>query len=203
MPITKTEHFLDKFSRENGYYLSLPFLWSVEIPGLGGLISAINAATSKVQNQGSWKAGSNSASSWGAGNILAARQVTIPPEQSTFLEVGQQSRGGFMPGYGLQQRESFLSRNLAINFIETIDDIVHLFFTPWAVALGINGLTDFKLKATILVKQYDNQLRVRKGYKFIDAFPTNVEGFTVTQEPEAVFPEKSVTFCFTDFVPDD
>tara|TARA_R110002051_G_scaffold51589_1_gene98732 strand:- start:2123 stop:2731 length:609 start_codon:yes stop_codon:yes gene_type:complete len=202
VPITKTEEFLDKFSRDNSYYLSLPFLWSVEIPGLAGLTSAIDETTSKIANQGSWKTGGN-AGGWGAGNILAARQVTIPPEQSTFLETGQQSRGGFMPGYGLQQRESFLSRNLAVNFIETIDDIVHLFFTPWAVALGVDGLTNFKLKTNILVKQYDNQLRVRKGYKFIDAFPTNVEGFTVTQEPEAVFPEKSVTFCFTDFVPDD
>ena len=74
-------------------------------------------------------------------------------------------------------------------------------FTPWAVALGVHGLTDFKLKTNIIVEQYDNQGQKRKGYKFINAFPTNVEGFTVTQEPDATFPEKSVTFCFTEYVP--
>ena len=102
----------------------------------------------------------------------------------------------------MQQRESFLQRNLAVNFLETQYDIVHELFTPWAVAIGIDGLTNFGLKTNIYVYQWDNlKSRVRKGYKFINAFPTNVEGFTLTQEPEAGYPEKTVTFGFTDYEP--
>jgi hypothetical protein len=55
------------------------------------------------------------------------------------------------------------------------------------------------LKTDILVRQYNNELQPRKGYRFINAFPTNVEGFTVTQEPDAIFPEKTVTFTFTNY----
>ena len=200
MAITDTGEFLDRFAQDNSYYLSLPFLWAVKIPGISGLTGAIDEACEKIQNQGQWRTGGN-VNQLANGNLLAARSCTIPNEQSTFLEAGQENRGGFMPGYGMAQRESFLARNLAINFIETIDDIVHLLFTPWSIALGVNGLTDFKLKTNIIVEQYDNQGQKRKGYKFINAFPTVVEGFTVTQEPDATFPEKSVTFCFTEYVP--
>ena len=199
MDTRPTRRFLGKLSQESPYYLSLPFLWTVSIPGLGGLAGSINTATSKIAGQGQWSA--RPVADWGSNNLLAAREVTIPNENSTFLEAGQNSRGGFMPGYGLQQRESFLTRNLSINFIETIDDIVHEFFTPWSIALGVDGLTNFGLKANIYVQQYDNLKRVRKGYKFIDAFPTNVEGFTLTQEPEAIYPEKTVTFAFRDYAP--
>ena len=195
-----TRRFLTKLSQERPYYLSLPFLWTVSIPGLLGLTGAINQATAKIARGGSaWTA--RPVPDWGTESLLAAREVTIPIENTSFLEAGQNSRGGFMPGYGMQQRESYLSRSLSINFIETIDDIVHRFFTPWAVAIGVDGLTNFGLKTNIYVYQYDNIKRVRKAYKFIDAFPTNVEGFTLTQEPEAVFPEKTVTFCFTDYAP--
>lgn len=195
-----TREFLGKLSHEKPYYLSLPFLWTVSIPGMLGLTGAINTTTGKVaRGGGGWNA--RPVPDWGSGNLLAARETTIPVEQSTFLEAGQNSRGGFMPGYGLQQRESFLSRNLSITFIETIDDICHRFFTPWSVAIGIDGLTNFGLKTTIEVRQFDNQKNLRKGYRFIDAFPTNVEGLTLTQEPEAMFPEKTVTFCFTDYEP--
>jgi hypothetical protein len=198
MDARPTRRFLTKLSQESPYYLSLPFLWTVSIPGLIGLTSAITSANQKI-GRGAWYPDLNP--DWGAGDLLAAREVTIPNETSTFLEAGQNSRGGFMPGYGLQQRESFLGRNLAVNFIETRKDIVHGFFTPWSVAVGVDGLTNFGLKADIYVKQYDNQKRLRKGYKFIDAFPTTVEGFTVTQEPEAYYPEKTVTFAFTDYAP--
>tara|TARA_R100000700_G_C3141357_1_gene123105 strand:+ start:363 stop:962 length:600 start_codon:yes stop_codon:yes gene_type:complete len=193
-----TRRFLTKLSQDSPYYLSLPFLWTVSIPGILGLTGSIASANSKI-GRGGWSP--RAAADWGAGSLLAAREVTIPNEQSTFLEAGQNSRGGFMPGYGLQQRESFLARNLSINFIETVEDIVHGIFTPWMIALGVDGLTNFGLKTDIYVKQYDNQKRLRKGYRFIDAFPTNVEGFVLTQEPEAVYPEKSVTFCFTDYAP--
>ena len=198
MPITSTPEFLARFGNDSDYFLSHPFLFTVEIPGLAGLQGSINSTNNKLGGEGVWQAGGNLAK-WGAGNILAARQITIPNEQSSFLEAGQNSRGGFLPGYGLQQRESFLCRNLAVNFLETEVDIVHSFFTPWSIAIGIDGLTNFSLKTDILIRQYNNLLQPRKGYRFINAFPTNVEGFTVTQEPDAVFPEKTVTFTFTNY----
>ena len=204
MPIVPTGEFLDSFAEDGSYYLSLPFLWSVQFVNIGELTGAINNATAKLQSQKTWAVGPPFSSGGGADkNLLAARQVTIPNEQSTFLEAGQNNRGGFMPGYGLQQRESFLTRTLAINFIETIDDIVHNLFTPWSIALSVDGLVNFGLRADIIVQQYDNQGNKRKGYKFIKAFPTNVEGFTVTQDPDAPFTEKTVTFSFKDYVPDE
>ena len=204
MPIVPTGEFLDSFAEDGSYYLSLPFLWSVEFVNIENLNSSINNATAKLQSQKTWAASSSfSGLKIDKKNILAARQVTIPNEQSTFLEAGQNNRGGFLPGYGLQQRESFLTRSLAINFIETIDDIVHNLFTPWSIALSVDGLVNFGLRADIIVQQYDNQGNKRKGYKFIKAFPTNVEGFTVTQDPDAPFTEKTVTFSFKDYVPDE
>lgn len=198
MPVTPTPEFLSKFATDSDYYLSHPFLWTIEIPGLAGLASGINTTNNKLGGQGSWQASGN-LQKWGAGNLLAARQVTIPSENSSFIEAGQNNRGGFLPGYGLQQRESFLGRNLAVNFLETEEDIIHSFFTPWSIAIGVDGLTNFDLKTDILVRQYNNELQPRKGYRFINAFPTNVEGFTVTQEPDAIFPEKTVTFTFTNY----
>ena len=203
MAITPPEKFLDAFAENESYYLSLPFLWSVEIPDITGITGEIDEACAKITQQNAWSVGApfSGGSASNEGQLLAARQVTIPNEQSTFLEAGQNNRGGFMPGYGLQQRESFLTRTLAINFIETIDDITHNLFTPWSIALSVDGLINFGLRTSIIVQQYDNQGKKRKGYKFIEAFPTNVEGFTVTQDPDAPFTEKTVTFSFTDYVP--
>ena len=198
MPITPSPKFLDAFAEQKGYYLSLPFLWSVQFSNAGQLNGAITKACGKIATQGSpWTAKGNIEQN----HLLAARQVTIPPEQSMFFEAGQNNRGGFMPGFGLQQRESFLTRTLAINFIETIDDIVHNLFTPWGIAIGVDGMINFGLRADITVQQYDNKGNPRKGYKFVQAFPTNVEGFTVTQDPDAPFTEKTVTFSFKDYVP--
>ena len=195
-----TRAFLDKFSNDRQFFLSLPFLWSVEMPGSESLNSAINTANNKLLSQETWRATSEVGTS--EVGILAARQVTIPGENAQFVETGQDNRGAFLPGYGVQQRESFLTRTLSINFIETINDMVHTIFTPWSIAISVDGLTNFDLKTDIIVKQYDNQLQLRKGYRFIEAFPTNVEGFTVTQDPDAAFTEKTVTFSFTDYVPD-
>ena len=200
MPISPPPDFLDAFAEDKGYYLSLPFLWSVQFTNASGLNGEISKACGKIATGGgAWSAKGNIEEN----HLLAARQVTIPPEQSTFFEAGQNNRGGFMPGYGLQQRESFLTRTISINFIETIDDIVHNLFTPWGIALGVDGMVNFGLRADIMVYQYDNQGNKRKGYKFIQAFPTNVEGFTVTQDPDAPFTEKTVTFAFKDYVPAD
>ena len=196
-----SRRFLDKLSLEAPYYLSLPFLWTVEIYNMPKLAGEINNTTTKIARWGRpWRANQGMAHDWGRQNILVAREATLPSEQSSFLEAGQNNRGGFMPGYGMQQRESYIQRSLALNFIETITDIVHEFFTPWSVAIGVDGLTNFDLKTNITVKQYDTQGRRRKGYMFIDAFPTVVEGFTLTQEPGAVYHEKTVTFCFTDYL---
>ena len=58
------------------------------------------------------------------------------------------------------------------------------------------GYKSGSLTITKFERNYDNKSLC---YRFINAFPTNVEGFTVTQEPDAVFPEKTVTFTFTNY----
>ena len=109
--------------------------------------------------------------------------------------------GGFLPGYALNKRVDFLSKNLAINFFDTIDDIEHFFFRPWMIALGIDGLLERNLLCPkVILRQYDNRMRLRKGYEFRELFPTNVEGYQLTYNDEE-FQEKSVTFAFRDYKP--
>ena len=109
-------------------------------------------------------------------------------------EYGQENRGGFLPGYGVTQRESFLTRQLTINFIETDQDICHDFFTPWLIAIGIDGLINQQLKCNITLKQYNNQGKLRKGFIFDKAFPTNVEGGGTLSYADSEFIVKTVTF---------
>jgi len=194
--------FLDAFSTDDKYFLSQPFLWKVWIgdsrPALEELKDAVDTACNKAGED--WRALTLPMDYERDGSILVAREVSIPNEATSFSEFGQENRGGFLPGYGITQRESFLSRQLSINFIETKVDIEHTFFRPWLIAIGIDGLINPKLKCTIVVTQYDNQMKKRKGFIFEDAFPTVCEPYTINYA-DADFTVKSVTFAFKNYKP--
>jgi len=182
--------FLQAFSQDSKYFLSHPFLWKVNIQS--DVVGAINTALDKGGEF--WKASQIPDDYSKNGDILVASEVTIPSEQSSFSDFGQENRGGFLPGYGIVQRESFLTRNITVNFLETDTDIEHTFFRPWTIALGIDGLVNQGLKSTITLTQYDNKLKRRKGYIFEDAFPTICEGYGLTRTP-GEYLQKTVTFA--------
>ena len=182
--------FLDAFSTDPNFFVSHPFLWKVSIDT--NVSGAINAAISKANEN--WKAKVNPEDLTRSGTLLVARQVTIPQESSEFTPIGVENRGGFLPGYGLVQRTDFLSRSFSLNVLETGEDIEHGFFRPWLIALGIDGLTNFKLKSDITVTQYNNDGSKRKGYVFEAAFPTAVEGYNLNYG-DGDFIEKSITFA--------
>jgi|TARA_R110002020_G_scaffold118060_3_gene269970 hypothetical protein len=184
------------------FFLSQPFLWKVSIgtsrPGLEELKDAVDTACHKAGE--SWRALSLPVDYEKNGNLLVAQSIAIPNEATSFGEFGQENRGGFLPGYGITQRESFLSRGLSINFFETKVDIEHTFFRPWLIAIGIDGLINTKLKTTIVVTQYDNKMQRRKGFIFEDAFPTVCEPYNLAYT-EADFIVKSVTFGCRNYKP--
>lgn len=188
--------FLQAFSKDSKYFLSHPFLWKVNIQS--DVIGAVNTA---LQKGGEFWRASNIPDSFSKnGDILVASEVTIPNEASSFSDFGQENRGGFLPGYGIVQRESFLSRNITVNFLETNVDLEHTFFRPWTIALGIDGLINQGLKSTITVTQYDNKGTKRKGYIFEDAFPTVCEGYTLSRG-DGEYIQKTVTFACKNYRP--
>lgn len=196
-----TDQFLHAYSSHPQYFLSQPFLWKVQFDDTRDLVSSINTTISKNPDE-AWRANTNPDNYIDStGNILVARSVTVPNENTQFDPVGTMNLGGFLPGYAVNKRVDFLSKNLVINFFETEEDIEHLFFRPWMVALGIDGLMMRDLLCPIVtLLQYNNRGQIRKGYQFLDVFPTNVEGYTVTQN-DTEFLEKSVTFAFKNYRP--
>jgi len=186
--------FLQAFSSESKYFLSHPFLWKVKI--MDDISSAINSALTNEK----WKANVPPSDLSKDGAILVARQVVLPVESSVFTPQSVPNRGGFLPGYALIERNDFLTRSFSINFIETEKDIEHEFMRPWSIALGIDGMTNFDLRADIQVQQYNNEGDKKKGFKFLDAFPTAVEGYTLSHGSDE-FIEKSVTFGCKNYEP--
>lgn len=184
--------FLQAFSGDARFCLSIPVLWTVSIDGVSE--GSINSVLSEAGEEWVSKITPNAMTR--SGNILPAQQVVIPQESSNFspMTMGD-SMGGFLPGYGLNNRVDFLSRAFSINFLETRNDLIHEYFTPWSIALSLQGLIESgpNLKATITFKQYTNGGEFRKGYQFKKAFPTAVEGFTMNYD-NTDFPIKSVTF---------
>jgi len=61
-------------------------------------------------------------------------------------------------------------------------------------------MTNFDLRADIQVQQYNNEGDKKKGFKFLDAFPTAVEGYTLSHGSDE-FIEKSVTFGCKNYEP--
>ena len=194
--------FLDGYSYSERFFLSHPFLWKVQFSYNSELITNINTAIAKAYSSDSkdWRAVTEPDFFTRNNNILVAREVNVPNENSQFDIAGSQNLGGFLPGYALNKRVDFLTKNLGINFFDTQDDIEHNFFRPWMIALGIDGLINRKLLCKITLKQYNNRMQLRKGYEFIDVFPTNVEGYRLSYQDED-FLEKSVTFAFKEYKP--
>ena len=194
--------FLDGYSYSARFFLSHPFLWKVQFSYNSELITNINTAISKAYSSDSkdWRAITEPDFFTRNDNILVAREVNVPNENSQFDIAGSQNLGGFLPGYALNKRVDFLTKNLGINFFDTQDDIEHNFFRPWMIALGIDGLINRKLLCKITLKQYNNRMQLRKGYEFIDVFPTNVEGYRLSYQDED-FLERSVTFAFKEYKP--
>ena len=214
----ETFDFLQGYSRERQYFLSLPSLWKVNfqysregalapfqegIPGSAtdgptGLPSAIQRALNKADE--GWRIQNEPLEFTKNGSILVAREVTVPQENSQFLATGDNiNKGNYLPAFGLEKRPSFLERNLAINFFDTEEDIEHNFFRPWQIAIAIEGLLQRDLLCPVVeLLQYNNRGQVRKGYRFIDVFPTNVEGYNLNYN-NTEFIEKSVTFAFKNY----
>jgi hypothetical protein len=74
-------------------------------------------------------------------------------------------------------------------------DLEHTFFRPWSIAVGINGFIESgpPLKATMVVKQYDNKGKLRKGFKFTKVTPAKMESLSLDYD-NTTYTTKSVTF---------
>jgi len=191
------DEFFSAFSQDNRFFLHLPVLWGVTIDGV-----TEDAINSVLQDAGEkWNAKTNPSNYTKSGNILVAQEVSIPNETSEFttLESGS-GMGGFFPGYGLNARSNFLNRSTAVNFLQTEDDIIHNFFRPWMIAIGIKGLVEYgtTLKSTMTVRQYKNSGEFVRGFRFRKAFPTAVEPFTLNYD-NTDFKIQSVTFACTNY----
>jgi len=203
------ETFLDAYSagdrgqQHEEFFLSLPFLWKIQFHySASTLLPNINNAIRKAYKSDSqdWRAITEPDKFVRSGNVIAAREVVIPNENSTFDLAGGMNLGGFLPGYALNKRTDFLQKNLNINFFETQDDLEHNFFRPWMIAIGIDGLINRNLLCTVYIKQYNNRMGLRKGYIFEDVFPTNVEGLTLNYE-DSPFTQKTITLAFKHYKP--
>jgi len=201
MPI-QINDFLQSFSREAKFCLSLPVFWSVSIDGVTA--SAINTILTSAGEKWSANLTPNDMSKGDAGSILVAQSVTLPTESSEFvaLEFGS-GKGGFLPTHAMSSRTNFLSRSFSVNILETAQDLEHEFFRPWMIAMGIKGLIEDgkpNLKATMVVKQYDNQGNFRKGYKFKGVHPLSVEGYSLDYD-STQFTVKSVALACLNYEP--
>jgi hypothetical protein len=180
MPI-QINDFLQSFSREAKFCLSLPVFWSVSIDGV--TTDAINSVLESAGEKWSANLTPNDMSKGDAGSILVAQTVTLPTESSEFVALDFGSgKGGFLPTHAMNSRTNFLNRSFSVNILETAQDLEHEFFRPWLIALGIKGLIEDggpSLKATMVVKQYDNQGNFRKGYKFKGVHPSAIESYTL------------------------
>lgn len=189
--------FLNKFANQQKYFLPLPFQWTVSFTD-SGVGSAVSRTLSKINLN--WTV--TESFNWtdtDTNNILVAQEVTLPQESFEAAVIGQDNRGGFMPGYGVVQRTDFLQRGLSINFIETDKDIETELFRPWIIALGIDGLLNHSLKArSVNITQYGKDMSVRKQYVFEDVFPTTCEGYNLNYGDQE-FIVKSVTFGFKNY----
>jgi hypothetical protein len=193
--------FLHAYSSHPEFFLSLPLLWKVQFDYTQSLVYSIDNALAKNYDE-LWRVEKQPMDYIDRqGGILAARQVVVPNENTQFDVAGSMNLGGFLPGYATTKRLDFLNKNLVINFFDTEDDIEHLFFRPWMIAIGIDGLMMRNLLCrSVRLIQYNNLGQIRKGYEFMDVFPTNVEGYTLNYD-NTDFLEKSVTFAFRNYRP--
>ena len=182
------------------YYLSLPTLWKIEFSNANSVRGQVDQALEKAGER--WRVKNTPEEFVANGNTLVAREVTVPGETTEFLEAGGDvNLGGFLPAFGVNKRQGFLTRTLGVNIFDTDDDLEHNFFRPWMIAVGIDGLLNRGLLCpNVILRQYNHKGEVRKGYNFTDVFPTSVEGYTIDYDNET-FLEKSVTFAFKNYAP--
>ena len=190
-----SDEFLDAFSKDKRYFIPLPFLWKVTIDGVTA--EAINQSVSKANEK--WLATDIPNNYVKHNNILVAQECTLPNELYTLGATTINNAGAFLPGYTVNERANFRDRELAINFLETGKDIEHEFFRPWLIAIAIDGLIGSKLKAQITVNQYAQNGEFRKGFKFVDAFPTASEGYTLKYSVDSQFLVKTVSFSYRNY----
>lgn len=193
--------FLSKFSNDKKFLIPISSLWTVTFADTN-VVGEINKALQKVSTYSGWRA--SPSSTWldsSLGNILVAQDVTLPQDSFEAVEIGVTgSYANYIPGYGINKRTSFLSRNVTVNFMETRFDIESGLFRPWVIALSIDGLMNQGLKATNMkVTQYDEKLSPRKIYTFYDVFPTNTEGGTTLNYADDQIISKTVTFAYRDY----
>lgn len=154
--------------------LPYPFAWSV-----------------KVSRGSSAATDSNS-------DVWAAQEVTIPSEVTGFNNFGPENTGGWLPGFGVIQRESFLSRAIIINFFDVSakgTDPEWDLYRPWAIEVADKGLVDQTVQnGEIICNLYDRGTGIRRTITGKNAFPTHCEGFTVNYGSQP-FTVKSVTFA--------
>ena len=150
--------------------LPYPFAWGVTVYRKGGARTSL------------WK----------------AQEVTIPPEATMFDNFGVENRGGWLPGFGVIQRESFLSRSIVINFFDVSkedEDPEWDLFRPWAIEVADKGLVDQGVQnGEITCTLYNNEGEIRRKIQALNAFPTTCEGFTVNYGTQP-FTVKSITFA--------
>ena len=184
--------FLNAFSTEAKFCLSLPVFWTISIDGVSS--GAINSVLSWAGEP--WKATVSPADMTKNGNILVAQSVSIPSESINVDSVGE-GNGGFMPSNVVVKRDPFLNKQVTMKILETSSDLEHGFMRPWVMALGIKGLISqgVSLKSTITVKQYNNKGQFRKGYVFYNAIPITAEGFNVDYD-NTEFIKKDIAFIF-------
>jgi hypothetical protein len=184
--------FLNAFSREAKFCLSLPVFWSVSIDGVS--TGSINSVLQSAQEK--WRATTSPEEMTRSGNILVAQNVTLPGEgYSNGVASFGGGSGGFLPANIMEARDHFGSRDVAVSFLETNVDLEHTFFRPWSIAVGINGFIESgpPLKATMVVKQYDNKGNLRKGFKFTKVTPAKMESLSLDYD-NTTYTVKSVTF---------
>ena len=184
------------------YYLSLPTLWKIEFENASIVSGQVDQACTKAGEK--WRVKNTPDQFVANGNTMVAREVTIPSETTEFLEAGGGiNKGGFLPAFGVEKRQGFLTRTLSVNILDTDDSLEHTFFRPWMIAVGIDGLINRGLLCpTVVLRQYNNKGQIRKGYTFTDVFPTNIEGYTINYDNDT-FLETSVTFAFKNYAPLD
>ena len=132
----------------------------------------------------------------GQTQIWAAQEVTIPSEVTMFDNFGQENRGGWMPGYGVIERESFLSRSFTVNFFATEENDPEWVMRAWLNDIANKGLAEeSKLQdGTVDCILYSNSGEPRQYISAKYAFPTHCEGFTANYGSQP-FIVKSVTFA--------
>ena len=184
--------FFSAFASDNRFALHLPVLWGVSIDGVSQ--GSINSVLSEAGEK--WQARTSPNAMTRHGNILVAQSVSLPNETSSFANIQMDNMGGFLPGYQLSSRSSFLDRSFSVNFLETEEDIEHNYFRPWMIAVGVKGLVEEgpSIKGTMEVRQYTNYGSFMKGFRFKKVFPTAVEAFTLDYD-NTDFKIKSVTFA--------